>query len=89
VVAASQFSWNICWPAAASVPAAFATVGSAAHMPAIVASATPDNHRRDVRGFLLMIRRPQIHMIGGGKLMLDFRGLSLVIRHPQIHMIAT
>jgi hypothetical protein len=36
-----------------------------------------------------MIRRPQIHMIGGGKLMLDFRGLSLVIRHPQIHMIAT
>jgi hypothetical protein len=34
-----------------------------------------------------MIRRPQIHMIGGGKLMLDYRDLSLVSR-PQIHMIA-
>jgi hypothetical protein len=72
-----HFSWNICWPAAASVPAAFATAGNAAHMPAIVASATAtmDNHRRNARGFSLMIRRPQIHMIGGGKLI-----LSLVIR---------
>src|SRR5579864_173609 len=80
---ATHFFWNICWPACASVPAAFATVGSAAHMPAIVATATMDSHRRDARGFSLMIRRPQIYIIGGGKLMLHYKGLSLVIRRPS------
>ena len=46
-----------------------------------------DSNRQEVRGFSLMIRRPRIHMIGGGKLMLDYRGFSLVIRRRQIHMI--